>query len=200
MQQGILFRGLSIPKCQELLPKPLNNGKEPLTEGILWLLLTDQLPTSAQATTLQVPRMYAFVRACVCVRVCMRVCVVTNEIQTYTHMHIIINSHAFTCTFTRTNTHTHIHTHACLQAELHTRASIPPLVADVIKRYPSNMHPMTQLCSAVLAMQTESEFAKVCVCLYIVCTCIYVSFWLSQWVLCVLVTHASAYIYAHTCI
>jgi len=47
-----------------------------------------------------------------------------------------------------------------LTAELHSRSSLPPHVADLIKRYPTNMHPMTQLCSSVLAMQTESEFAK----------------------------------------
>ncbi|GAB4845193.1 hypothetical protein Ancab_038602, partial [Ancistrocladus abbreviatus] len=38
-EEGIRFRGLSIPECQKLLPaaKP---GGEPLPEGLLWLLLT----------------------------------------------------------------------------------------------------------------------------------------------------------------
>jgi hypothetical protein len=40
--QGIRFRGLSIPECQELLPTAIKDG-EPLTEGLLWLLLTGKV-------------------------------------------------------------------------------------------------------------------------------------------------------------
>ncbi|KAJ0792790.1 putative citrate synthase [Helianthus annuus] len=40
--EGIRFRGLSIPECQKVLPaaKP---GGEPLPEGLLWLLLTGKV-------------------------------------------------------------------------------------------------------------------------------------------------------------
>ncbi|KAH9774716.1 Citrate synthase 4 [Citrus sinensis] len=37
--EGIRFRGLSIPECQKLLPAAKPDG-EPLPEGLLWLLLT----------------------------------------------------------------------------------------------------------------------------------------------------------------
>lgn len=42
INQGIRFRGLSIPECQKVLPaaKP---GGEPLPEGLLWLLLTGKV-------------------------------------------------------------------------------------------------------------------------------------------------------------
>ncbi|GAB2293119.1 hypothetical protein Dimus_027331 [Dionaea muscipula] len=41
-EEGIRFRGLSIPECQKVLPgaKP---GGEPLPEGLLRLLLTGKL-------------------------------------------------------------------------------------------------------------------------------------------------------------
>lgn len=49
-EEGIRFRGYSIPECQKLLPKG-NNGKgeEPLPEGLYWLLCTGDIPTQAQA-------------------------------------------------------------------------------------------------------------------------------------------------------
>ncbi|XP_060086058.1 citrate synthase, mitochondrial-like [Ylistrum balloti] len=49
-EEGIRFRGYSIPECQEILPKG-NGGKgeQPLPEGLFWLLLTGQVPTQAQA-------------------------------------------------------------------------------------------------------------------------------------------------------
>lgn len=43
--------------------------------------------------------------------------------------------------------------------ELRSRAALPQHVVDMVNSYPKNMHPMTQFSSAVLAMQTESEFA-----------------------------------------
>jgi citrate synthase len=46
-EEGIRFRGLSIPECQQKLPKA-PGGSEPLPEGILWLLLTGEVPTNAQ--------------------------------------------------------------------------------------------------------------------------------------------------------
>jgi citrate synthase len=43
--------------------------------------------------------------------------------------------------------------------ELHSRAAIPAHVEAAIKAFPKEMHPMTQLASAVLALQTHSKFA-----------------------------------------
>lgn len=45
--EGIRFRGYSIPECQKLLPKA-PGGEEPLPEGLFWLLLTGDVPTQAQ--------------------------------------------------------------------------------------------------------------------------------------------------------
>ncbi len=44
-EEGIRFRGYSIPECQELLPKA-EGGTEPLPEGIFYLLLTGKIPTT----------------------------------------------------------------------------------------------------------------------------------------------------------
>jgi len=95
--EGIRFRGYSIADCQKLLPKA-KGGQEPLPEGMLWLLLTGEIPTSNQV----------------------------NQ----------------------------------LTRELHSRSALPKHVKTLIDSYPKTMHPMTQLCSAVLALQTESKFAK----------------------------------------
>merc|ERR1719240_1149962 len=46
-----------------------------------------------------------------------------------------------------------------LTAELHERATLPPHVETMIRAFPKGMHPMTQLSSAILAMQTDSVFA-----------------------------------------
>ena len=46
-EEGIRFRGKTIPECQELLPKA-PGGKEPLPEGLFWLLLTGEIPTEEQ--------------------------------------------------------------------------------------------------------------------------------------------------------
>ena len=43
-EEGIRFRGYSIPECQELLPKA-EGGEEPLPEGMFYLLLTGNIPT-----------------------------------------------------------------------------------------------------------------------------------------------------------
>ncbi|XP_060517955.1 probable citrate synthase 1, mitochondrial [Cylas formicarius] len=45
--EGIRFRGLSIPECQKVLPKA-PGGNEPLPEGLFWLLITGDVPTEAQ--------------------------------------------------------------------------------------------------------------------------------------------------------
>uniref|UniRef100_A0A0B7AXT4 Citrate synthase n=1 Tax=Arion vulgaris TaxID=1028688 RepID=A0A0B7AXT4_9EUPU len=45
--EGIRFRGYSIPECQKLLPTA-PGGTEPLPEGLFWLLLTGQIPNQQQ--------------------------------------------------------------------------------------------------------------------------------------------------------
>lgn len=46
-EEGIRFRGKSIPECQKVLPKA-SGGAEPLPEGLFWLLITGDVPTDAQ--------------------------------------------------------------------------------------------------------------------------------------------------------
>ena len=48
--QGIRFRGFTIPELQEKLP-PAVPGGEPTPEGLLWLLITGEVPTAAQAAS-----------------------------------------------------------------------------------------------------------------------------------------------------
>ena len=99
LSAGIRFRGHTIPDLQKTLPTA--SGKvedEPQPEGLLWLLLTGELPTA-------------------------------EEVQGLT-------------------------------ADLHSRAKLPAHVEQMIRSFPKGMHPMTQLSSAVLALQTESKFAK----------------------------------------
>lgn len=49
--EGIRFRGLSIPECQKVLPKA-PGGAEPLPEGLFWLLVTGDVPNDAQVREL----------------------------------------------------------------------------------------------------------------------------------------------------
>ena len=49
--EGIRFRGYSIPELQEKLPKA-EGGSEPLPEGIFWLMLTGEIPTQAEVAGL----------------------------------------------------------------------------------------------------------------------------------------------------
>ena len=48
-EEGIRFRGYSIPECQDKLPKAAG-GKEPLPEGLFWLLMTGEMPTPQQVS------------------------------------------------------------------------------------------------------------------------------------------------------
>lgn len=49
-EEGIRFRGYSIPECQKVLPRGKGGkGEEPLPEGLFWLLLTGEIPTQEQA-------------------------------------------------------------------------------------------------------------------------------------------------------
>jgi len=46
-EEGIRFRGKTIPECQELLPGAKEGG-EPLPEALFWLLVTGEVPTKEQ--------------------------------------------------------------------------------------------------------------------------------------------------------
>src|SRR3954469_24473630 len=50
-QEGIRFRGYSIPELQEKLPKA-ENGSEPLPEGLFYLMLIGELPTEEDVADL----------------------------------------------------------------------------------------------------------------------------------------------------
>lgn len=95
--EGIRFRGFSIPELREKLPKA-PGGTEPLPEGLFYLMLTGDVPTQEDAE------------------------------------HI-------SATWAR-------------------RSHVPNHVFDTIESLPVSTHPMTQFCIAVLALQTESKFAK----------------------------------------
>jgi len=43
--EGIRFRGYSIPELQEKLPKYPGGGNDPLPEGIFFLMLMNEIPT-----------------------------------------------------------------------------------------------------------------------------------------------------------
>ncbi len=47
-EEGIRFRGYSLPELQELLPK-MHEGGEPLPEAIFYLMLTGELPSESDA-------------------------------------------------------------------------------------------------------------------------------------------------------
>lgn len=50
-EEGIRFRGYSIPECQKLLPKA-PGGEEPIPEAIWWLLCTGDIPSAQQVRTI----------------------------------------------------------------------------------------------------------------------------------------------------
>jgi len=50
-EEGIRFRGKTIPDCQKELPKA-PGGSEPLPEALFWLLVTGEVPTQEQVTAL----------------------------------------------------------------------------------------------------------------------------------------------------
>ena len=97
IMQGIRIRGRTIPELQNELPSVLPDG-EPTPEALLWLLLTSEVPTKAQADG--------------------------------------------------------------LTQALHARSKLPDHVEKMIRAFPEGMHPMTQLSSAILAMQTDSVFSQ----------------------------------------
>jgi citrate synthase len=50
-EEGIRFRGYSIPECQKLFPSA-PGGSEPLPEAIWWLLCTGDIPNEKQTTAI----------------------------------------------------------------------------------------------------------------------------------------------------
>ena len=81
-EEGIRFRGYSIPECQELLPKA-EGGKEPLPEGLFFLLLTGKMPTKEQ------------VSVCVCVHV--RMCFVHVCLHVFVCVHVEMHMSVSVC-------------------------------------------------------------------------------------------------------
>jgi citrate synthase len=95
--EGIRFRGYSIPELREKLPKA-DGGQEPCPEGLFYLMLVGEIPTDEDA--------------------------------------------------------------GHISAVWARRSHVPNHVFQVIEALPITTHPMTQFCAAVLALQTESKFAK----------------------------------------
>lgn len=95
-EEGIRFRGYSIPELREKLPR-LEGTEEPLPEGLFFLMLFGEIPT-------------------------------------YDEMYEVGSN------WTK-------------------RAVVPKHVFNVIDAFPVGTHPMTQFSAAIMAMQTESEFA-----------------------------------------
>ncbi|KAG2199245.1 hypothetical protein INT47_010620 [Mucor saturninus] len=50
-EEGIRFRGMTIPECQKALPAATPGG-EPLPESLFWLLVTGEVPTKEQVDLL----------------------------------------------------------------------------------------------------------------------------------------------------
>jgi citrate synthase len=96
-QDGIRFRGYSIPELQQKLTKA-PGGSEPLPEGLFLLMLLGELPTD----------------------------------ETVQHLTSI----------------------------LQRRSHVPNHVFASIEALPVSTHPMTQFVIAIMALQTESQFAK----------------------------------------
>lgn len=96
-QEGIRFRGYSIPELQQTLPKA-PGGTEPLPEGLFYLMLLGDLPTEEDA--------------------------------------------------------------ALITAIWQRRSHVPNYVFDAIEALPISAHPMTQFVTAIMALQTQSQFAK----------------------------------------
>ena len=96
-QEGIRFRGYSIPELQEKLPKA-PKGDEPLPEGLFYLMMLGELPND-------------------------------DEVEHVTDI-------------------------------LQRRSHVPNHVFAAIDALPVNTHPMTMFVVGVMALQTESYFAK----------------------------------------
>src|SRR4051812_31733502 len=96
-QEGIRFRGYTIPELQEKLPK-VHGGSEPLPEGIFYLMLMGELPT-------------------------------VQDVENITGI-------------------------------WQRRSHVPTHVFATIDALPLSTHPMTMFVIGIMALQTESNFAK----------------------------------------
>ena len=96
-QEGIRFRGFSIPELQAKLPKA-KDGSEPLPEGLFYLMLIGELPNDEEVSH------------------------ITSVWQRRSH--------------------------------------VPNHVFDAIDALPVATHPMTMFVTGIMALQTESNFAK----------------------------------------
>ena len=96
-QEGIRFRGYSIPELQEKLPKA-KGGSEPLPEGLFYLMLIGELPAEEDV--------------------------------------------------------------AYISSIWQRRSHVPNHVFDAIDALPVTAHPMTMFVTGIMALQTESNFAK----------------------------------------
>lgn len=96
-QDGIRFRGYSIPELQQKLPKA-DGGNEPLPEGLFYLMLIGELPSEADVDH--------------------------------------------------------------LTAVWQRRSHVPNHVFSTIDALPLHTHPMTMFVVGIMALQTESNFAK----------------------------------------
>jgi len=96
-QEGIRFRGYSIPELQAQLPKA-EGGSEPLPEGLFYLMLVGELPTNEDAQ--QISDLWQ------------------------------------------------------------RRSHVPSHVFHAIDALPITAHPMTMFVTGVMALQTESNFAR----------------------------------------
>jgi len=96
-QEGIRYRGMSIPDLQAKLPKA-PKGAQPLPEGVFWLLLTGDVPTAAQV--------------------------------------------------------------AEVTASWRANETLPAHVLRTLDALPVDTHPMTQLSIGIMAMQSDSIFAR----------------------------------------
>src|SRR5215217_9147475 len=96
-QEGIRFRGYTIPELQQKLPKA-EKGSEPLPEGLFYLMLVGELPSEDDV-------------------------------------------HHLTSVWQR-------------------RSHVPNHVFATIEALPVSTHPMTQFVIAIMALQTESQFAR----------------------------------------
>ena len=94
---GIRFRGYSIRELRKMLPK-VPGGKEPMPEGLFWLMLVGEVPTEEEAYW--------------------------------------------------------------VSEQWRKRADVPAHVFSMLEALPIDTHPMTQFSMAILALQTDSIFAK----------------------------------------
>ncbi len=143
-EEGIRFRGYSIPECQKLLPKA-KGGQEPLPEGLFWLLVTSEVPTEAQVQAITKVRdghqsqlLSASKRS---------VCNARTVFVTFVHTSALIKLQ------TRNK-------ERCSVQEWNNRAALPTHVVQMLNNFPSNLHPMAQFSAAITACNSESKFAR----------------------------------------